>query len=222
MIGSSIITKPIRHVRCHSLLASAWNSGHRQLEPERICRQNNNSQTNPIARNHSSNGNSSSIDHDSNDFQIPKPTWSIRDLDLTAKRPPLPEEELDRLSKLALIDFKAMGPKDQESLGQDLANMLHMIDQVTQYDDDEDNDNDNSDSGNDDENIQAAAQIYDLVRGGLTKAPLRKSLEQDHLQDKDEEIAKDVWEKMLQPKTKRMGGRHEYFAIQTKTEETSD
>ncbi|KAL3929973.1 MAG: hypothetical protein SGBAC_011972 [Bacillariaceae sp.] len=157
-----------------------------------------------------------------------------QDLQLTSKRPPLPKEELDRLSKLALIDIKAMDPNDQESLGQDLANMLHMIDQVTQHssnDDHDDNVNNNGDDYDDEDDhgkqqhdrkdSQSAAQIYDLVRG-VTTAPLRKSPEKDHLQAQDGEIAKDVWESMLQPKTKRMGGRHEYFAIQTKTTETAD
>mmetsp|Transcript_24686 Transcript_24686/g.60655 ORF Transcript_24686/g.60655 Transcript_24686/m.60655 type:complete len:209 (-) Transcript_24686:582-1208(-) len=208
MIISSIVTKRIRNSPCRSLLAS-WN-GARSAQPESCCRQNS---QNPTRNHNSSSSGNGSVSEDSG-FQIPKPTWSIQDLDLTSKRPPLPDEELDRLSKLALIDIKAMKPGDQESLGQDLANMLHMIDQVTQYSNDDDDNVENQGEDN-----PAAAQIYDVVRG-VTKAPLRTST--DHLQAEDGEIAKDVWENMLQPNTKRMGGRHEYFAIQTKTETTDE
>ena len=64
-------------------------------------------------------------------FRIPDPTWSVEDLDLTSNRPRLPPEELKRLSRLALIDIDSI--TDKEGLEQDLANMLHMIDQVSTF-----------------------------------------------------------------------------------------
>jgi Asp-tRNA(Asn)/Glu-tRNA(Gln) amidotransferase C subunit len=126
----------------------------------------------------------------------------LKDLELTSKQPLIPEEELDRLSRLALINIES---SDREMLRQDLANMLHMVDQVSSYpleDDDEDED-----------------AIYDGVRG-VTAAPLRKTAEQDPLQQVDQEQAGKVWKSLLQPKTTRKGGGHEYFSIQTKQGES--
>lgn len=209
-MSSLTITRRIRDFRCPSSLAA------NRIQPEyrrERCQY--------PSRYHSTSSDSDSGKSESPGVRIPKPTWSIQELHLTAKRPPLPDEELDRLSKLALIDIKSMKPQIQESLGQDLANMLHMIDQVTRYSSNEQDSANSQHQKSVEEEIQAAAEIYDLVRG-VTKAPLRKSAEEDHLQTKDSEIAKDVWENMLQPKTKRMGGTHEYFAIQTKTEKTDE
>jgi hypothetical protein len=151
----------------------------------------------------------------SSDVRIPEPTWSIKELDLTSKKPPIPPEELKRLSRLALIDIESM--PDKERLGQDLANMLHMIDQVSRFDAAE---NYGFESQNHDNEADAdrAAEIYDVVRG-VTKAPLRKSVDEDPLQTKDQAIAGDVWNSLLQPKTIRKGGRHDYFVIQTKKQE---
>lgn len=152
----------------------------------------------------------------SGDIRIPEPTWSVKDLDLSSKKPPLPPEELKRLSRLALIDIESM--PDKEALIQDLSNMLHMIDQVSNFRFDE-NDIDESKTLDDDEaNAERAAKIYDVVRG-VTKAPLRKSLDEDPFQKQDQEIAHDVWNSQLKPKTIRKGGGHHYFAIQTKKEE---
>eukprot|EP00980_Cylindrotheca_fusiformis_P013646 scaffold3513_cov102-Cylindrotheca_fusiformis.AAC.7 len=143
-----------------------------------------------------------------NDIRIPDPTWSIRDLNLTSKRPPVPPEELQRLAKLTLIDTDSMS----EDLSQELANMLHMIDQVSNFQiPKKEEEDDASDS-------DKAAKIYDVVRG-VTKAPLRKPPDEDPLQAKDQETATNVWNSLLQPKTIRKGGRHHYFAIQTKQEE---
>ena len=143
-------------------------------------------------------------------FRIPDPTWSVEDLDLTSNRPRLPPEELKRLSRLALIDIDSI--PDKEGLEQDLANMLHMIDQVSTF---EYKDEKEADKDEDENDIDKAAEIYDIVRG-VTSAPLRKSLEDDPLQTEDQEQAENVWKSLLQPKTTRKGGRHEYFAIKTK------
>jgi hypothetical protein len=151
----------------------------------------------------------------SSDIRIPEPTWSIKELDLTSKKPPIPPEELQRLSRLALIDIESM--PDKEGLGQDLANMLHMIDQVSRFDAAEKYGFE-SQNHDDEADADRAAEIYDVVRG-VTKAPLRKSVDEDPLQTKDQAIAGDVWNSLLQPKTIRKGGRHDYFVIQTKKQE---
>ena len=81
--------------------------------------------------------------------------------------------------------------------------MLHMVDQVSSYKFKEGDvvvDND---------------AIYDEVRG-VTAAPLRKTAEEDSMQQADQEQAEMVWKNLLQSKTTRKGGGHEYFAIQTK------
>jgi hypothetical protein len=152
----------------------------------------------------------------SSDVRIPEPTWSIKELDLTSKKPPIPPEELKRLSRLALIDIESM--PDKERLGQDLANMLHMIDQVSSYAAENDIFESQNDDDDDEANADRAAEIYDVVRG-VSKAPLRKSVDEDPLQTKDQAIAGDVWNSLLQPKTTRKGGRHDYFVIQTKKQE---
>ena len=143
---------------------------------------------------------------------IPEPTWSVKNLDLTSKKPRLPPEELKRLSRLTLIDIDSIAD-DKNGLEQDLSNMLHMIDQVTYAS----NIEEGEDIGTDDDEKSSAkaAEIYDIVRG-VTSAPLRSSIEDDPLQGKDQEQAESVWKNLLQPKTIRKGGRHEYFAIKTK------
>jgi hypothetical protein len=151
----------------------------------------------------------------SSNVRIPEPTWSIKELDLTSKKPPIPPEELERLSRLALIDIESM--PDKEGLRQDLANMLHMMDQVSSFYAAE-NESFESQNHDDQANAERAAEIYDVVRG-VTKAPLRKSVDEDPLQTKDQAIAGDVWNSLLQPKTTRKGGRHDYFVIQTKKHE---
>ena len=143
---------------------------------------------------------------------IPEPTWSIKDLDLTSKKPRLPPEELKRLSRLALIDIDSIAD-DKKGLEQDLSNMLHMIDQVTYASNNEEGED--IEKYDDETSSAKAAEIYDIVRG-VTSAPLRSSIEDDPLQGKDQEQAENVWKNLLQPKTTRKGGRHEYFAIKTK------
>lgn len=201
---SSLLTKIIRNFH-RPLIQASWNG------PQKCLLGSNTSNMSPYQNRQICSDGESQEDPSA---QVPTPTWSIQELDLASKRPPLSDEELDRLSKLALVDVRSMKPEDQESLGQDLANMLRMIDQVTRYSNEG---SINRAQEGTEEDIQAAAQIYDVVRG-VEKARLRKSAEEDHLRSEDGDAAKDVWESMLRPKTKRMGGRHEYFAIRTKTE----
>jgi hypothetical protein len=158
---------------------------------------------------------------------IPEPTWSIQDLDLFTNQPPLPPEELERLSRLALIDISNKSTNERAQLNQDLANMLHMIQQVTECNL---NDANNKDINNELDNASAASsrraewdvdgaslcssEIYDFVRG-VSAAPLRKGTDEDPLHQEDAKEAQEVWENLLQPKTIRKGGGHQYFTIVT-------
>jgi hypothetical protein len=89
--------------------------------------------------------------------RIPEPTWSVRDLRLTDDHPPLPGEEVRRLSRRALIHID----RDDDEARRDLANMMHMVEQLSERSalwssssfGDTATDNDNDDS------------IYDMVRG---------------------------------------------------------
>jgi hypothetical protein len=153
---------------------------------------------------------------------IPSPTWSIKDLELTSTHPPLPQEELERLARLVLIDVNNNNNNDDDldSLKQDLGNMIHMIQHVTEYEhkhvggvsiSEENNNNDTNDQtsyGRD------AGTIYDAVRGVKT-IPLRKGIEDDPLQEGDTKQAQEVWDNFLKPKTINRGGGHAYFAIET-------
>jgi hypothetical protein len=153
---------------------------------------------------------------------IPSPTWSIKDLELTSTHPPLPQEELERLARLVLIDINNDNndSDDLDSLKQDLGNMIHMIQHVTEYDgknkhvgdlsiaSEEQNDTNDPTYGRD------AGSIYDAVRG-VKSTPLRKGIEDDPLQEGDTKQAQEVWDNFLQPKTINRGGGHAYFAIET-------
>jgi hypothetical protein len=153
---------------------------------------------------------------------IPSPTWSIKDLELTSTHPPLPQEELERLARLVLIDINNdNNDDDMDSLKQDLGNMIHMIQHVTEYDgknkhvggvsiaSEEQNDENDPTYGRD-----ATGSIYDAVRG-VKSIPLRKGIEDDPLQEGDTKQAQEVWDNFLQPKTINRGGGHAYFAIET-------
>ena len=161
---------------------------------------------------------------------IPEPTWSIAELGLTPdpeKVPPISDEELQKLCKRALLHFT---PEELESssIRQDLANMMHMINQLQEFHDD----NLEGDIDTDMDHVM----IYDHVRG-VTSAPLRDDpivttggsgdddAEVVQAKAKEEEYdahqAKQVWENMLQPKTIRRGGGHEYFSIVTQRNKSS-
>ena len=131
-------------------------------------------------------------------FQLPPPTWSLKDLNLTASSEPISEEELKTLAKRACIDVDKI--KDTESLRKDVADMLYCMEQVR--------------------NVKlpdmTAEEIYDAPRG-LTAAPVRKANEATAAQ---EEEAQQVRKELLQSKGTKYGG-HEYFSIITKREENS-
>lgn len=138
---------------------------------------------------------------------IPKPTWSIQSLDLTSKHDKLPREELERLSHLALLDLNQL----PDHLEQDLANMMHMVQQVSDFV----RDNPALFEEYDDE---TGTLTYDFVRG-VTAAPLRDSTEctDSELQDDETEAAR-VWESYLEANTVLQGGAHKYFSITTKSD----
>jgi hypothetical protein len=182
----------------------------------------------PPSRNNMATSSSSNKNKNSNDLSlqlllrpkhIPAPTWSIADLQLDSKQPPLPQEELDRLCRLALIDINnnTKSQEEKDSLNQDLANMLHMIQQVksfnssSSYSSSIDHTNVPMEDDNDDD-PSCSSHIYDTVRG-VTAAPLRRS--NDPLAENDHEAKEVVWKSLLQPKTTRLGGGHYYFSIVT-------
>ena len=166
-------------------------------------------------------------DESENDFPfIPKATWSVKDLELKSRHECLPPEEIQRLAQLSLLDFQKL-PAD---LGQDLANMMHMTQQISDFV------NTNQDlfssveekSGGstttkDESELSSAAVredafVYDVVRG-VRAAPLRASGDADALQEKDQAQATKVWNSYLEPQTTRQGGAHQYFSISTKKED---
>lgn len=152
-----------------------------------------------------------------NDFKkmefVPEPTWSLRSLDLGSQQEKLPKEELNRLSRLALLDLDKL-PKDFE---QDLANMMHMVDQVSDF-------VEQNPELFEKYNDESGEMIYDSVRG-VTSVPFRETQEDigtpssKSEQDHDNEQADRVWEIYLEPNTIRQGGSHKYFSISTKKQE---
>jgi len=160
--------------------------------------------------------------------RIPSPTWSIADLELTSTHPPLPQNEFERLARLVLIDVSSKNNEnnndnyndDMDSLRQDLGNMLHMIQHVTEYEyypsptGKYNNEHFPTSENNDIAPTCGGGSIYDTVRG-VKAIPLRKGIDDDPLQDRDATQAREVWESFLRPKTIRKGGSHVYFAIET-------
>ena len=165
---------------------------------------------------------------------IPEPTWSVKELELSPPPgtvPPISDEELKKLCKRALLHFT---PEELESssIRQDLANMMHMINQLEEFQ----KSNDDSDGDDGEASEMDHVMIYDMVRG-VTSAPLRKDavpvsynsdsqannkstdgIDNDDVkaeEEKDKIQAHQVWKNILQPKTIRRGGGHEYFSIVT-------
>ena len=145
---------------------------------------------------------------------IPDPTWSVQDLELTKTHTKLPPQEMERLARLSLLDLEQLRQDTDEDLEQDLANMMHMVQQVSDYV----AKNNLLDEEEMDES-QAAQHIYDSVRG-VTAAPLR-SKDDDSLQEVDQAHAENVWESYLAPNTIRQGGSHHYFSSSTKEDACS-
>jgi hypothetical protein len=147
---------------------------------------------------------------------VPQPTWSVQDLELTSTHVPITQQELEKLARLVLVDMSANSSdgddKTTDSLKQDLGDMIHMIQHVTDCQesigkgvaDARNNKNDDP---------TASAAIYDTARG-VRGIPLRKVIEEDPLQAQDASQAQVISETVLHSKMVRRGG-HEYFAIET-------
>eukprot|EP00536_Pseudo-nitzschia_multiseries_P009981 jgi/Psemu1/202134/e_gw1.291.48.1 len=163
-----------------------------------------------------------------NDFQqrekgrVPQPTWSVKDLELTSPHTPIPKRELGRLARLVLVDLSTNKNNNDLhtlfSLEQDLGNMLHMIQHVTEYDYQQTAGKSATDARNQGdtnyEDAKYSAKIYDTVRG-IEATPLRKGIKEDPLQEQDAVQAQDIWASFLQTKAIRVGGGHVYFSIKT-------
>lgn len=153
---------------------------------------------------------------------VPQPTWSVQDLELTSTHVPITQQELDRLARLVLVDMSENSSNSDDetidSLKQDLGDMLHMIQHVTEHDCQEIIGKDVADArynNNDDKDEPTgSATIYDTTRG-VRGIPLRKGIEEDPLQAQDASQAQVISETVLHSKMVRRGGGHEYFAIET-------
>lgn len=132
-------------------------------------------------------------------FQLPSPTWSLNDLNLTTSSEPVTEEELKVLSKRACVDVSNI--VDPEGLRRDLANMLHCMEQVKSVKLPD----------------MTAEEVYDAPRG-LTAAPVRKASEASPV---EVEEAQQVWQSLVQSKLTKHGG-HAYFSIDTLKDDKSE
>lgn len=151
------------------------------------------------------------------EYRIPQPTWSMQDLELTPIHTPINQQELERFARLVLVDVSGndsdCDDDTSDLLKQDLGNMLHMIQGVTEHDCRTTSGKDVADT-RDTDDLRSRARIYDIVRG-VRGVPLRKEIEEDPLQASDAGQARVVWENFLQSKMIRRGGGHKYFAIET-------
>lgn len=143
----------------------------------------------------------SSADGSFNDDEIPEPTWSIKDLQLSSCKDPVSMEELERLALKSLLDLSKL--QDPDALRNDLSNMLHCLEQVRHVSLPELTDE----------------EVYDVPRG-VTAAPLRNSRD-DVWEKKDQEEAKQVWESLLHKKTIQRGA-HSYFSVVTKRDDVPE
>ena len=142
-------------------------------------------------------------------FKIPAPTWSIASLELDKPHPTVDRATLDALAKRALIDVRQLEDREEtatEELQQQVGNMMHMMNQVLAAQ------SKHESSTRDQNDEQAARDTYDVPRN-VQAAPLRRYDGNDRASVEHETAAK-VWESLLAPKTKRVGG-HAYFVIPT-------
>lgn len=130
----------------------------------------------------------------------------MRSLDLTSKHAKLSPDEVDRLGHRSLLDLNQL----PRILEQDLANMMHMVQQISDFV--EETTNKELFTHGD----TAGSVQYDSVRG-VTAAPFRFADDPPDAEDLEE--AAQVWGTYLDPKTIRQGGAHQYFVISTKQEE---
>ena len=159
------------------------------------------------------------------EHHIPQPTWSLKNLKLTSTHIPITQQELERLAQLVLVDMsRNSNMRDDEtivSLKQDLGDMFHMIQHISESDCWKSKTKDVVDTRNidDKDDPTISARIYDIVKG-VRGIPLRNVTEEDPLQAQDAVQARAVWEVFLQSKMIRRDGGHQYFSIET-TERSS-
>lgn len=136
---------------------------------------------------------------------VPKPTWSVKSLQLDHQHEPVSEETLQKLSRRALIDVSQLSQSRQDQLRQDLGNMLHLIDRVQQV----------GERCKIHEQGLSDADMYDVPRG-VTSIPLRQT---EHPSVEEEQEAKHVFESLMKDKTVQVGA-HTYFEVVTARQET--
>ena len=152
------------------------------------------------------------------EHHIPKPTWSVDDLELASTHISVSQLELERLARLVLVDVSndINNSNTVGTIRQDLGNMLHMIQHVTELECRESIEDDAAATKDrfHFHKDHTSATIYDIVRG-VKNVHLRNTKEEDRLHLQDSIQARAVWERFLQPALVRRGGGHEYFSIET-------
>ncbi len=145
----------------------------------------------------------------SSGIQLPAPTWSLKDLRLTADnagdnngtKMTISRDQLRILARRAVLDLDQLKEEQIETLRRDVENMLymmHVVETVTLPE-------------------LTDEEIYDVPRG-VKHTPLRSHEDTDahHSRIEDEaREAQEVWTSLLHPKTVHLGG-HSYFRIVTK------
>lgn len=152
-----------------------------------------------------------------NYYQIPAPSWSIASLELDQQHAPAGLADLEKLAKRAVIDMSLLDDGDnnnnnnctasKERLCQDLGNMLHMMEQVQNF-------NAHTATANNATTTDAmdAVVLYDVPRG-VTEAPCRDD-DNDSNDDSSLTMSAAVRASLLEPKMTRVGA-HQFFEIVT-------
>lgn len=121
-------------------------------------------------------------------FRIPKPTWSVRSLELEKDHPPA--ENLDLLAKRAGLCLAHFSAEEQERFRQDVGNMLSMMRQVSSRE----------------KFSEDPAVLYDQPRN-VVKTPVRKDEVTDNTH---QEVTNRMKETLFERRLKRHGA-HVYF-----------
>eukprot|EP00934_Nitzschia_sp_Nitz4_P000849 Nitzschia sp. Nitz4//scaffold139_size61406//7918//8421//NITZ4_006446-RA/size61406-processed-gene-0.48-mRNA-1//1//CDS//3329535810//849//frame0 len=134
---------------------------------------------------------------------LPSPTWSVQTLDLQVSHDPPSSDTVQAWADRALLES---GDQDTQ-LQQDLANMMHMLQQVTNH------------PSLEEASVEALddVEIYDAVRG-VGSARVRAVEEREVSANIMSAATQQVWDSYLEPRTIRQGGAHQYFVINTQEE----
>ena len=156
------------------------------------------------------------------ELHIPKPSWSIADLEMARTHPPITQQELERLARLTLVDASAqINDRCVDSnfyMKQDLGDMVHMIQHIAQPDRQKQTikastDNILKNDFDKKDDPTGTGRIYDEVRG-VKGIPLQEVSVKD-LQGEDSVQAQAIWNEKIETKMIHRGGGHRYFAIDT-------